>query len=194
MRVSVLPCMTKNPAARCVHAIFRVPFLPPEEKQRSQIILMIVQPKFVGKLFLHGALSTSLQLRHNEHDGRLKSPASRLFTQPCVQAQIKENTKAPRHWTLGGEFTGDRWIPRTKGQKRRKWFHWMTSSCEDELTVNTGIDGLLTTYTCLEYFCLMDVRWYIYIYMFYNVIRAPWWLLVAWCLVGAKASATIMMM
>ena len=23
---------------------------------------------------------------------------------------------APRHWPLWGEFTGDRWIPRTKGQ------------------------------------------------------------------------------
>ena len=27
-----------------------------------------------------------------------------------------ENIKAPRHWPLWGEFTGDRWIPRTKGQ------------------------------------------------------------------------------
>ena len=26
-------------------------------------------------------------------------------------AQIKENIKAPRHWPLLGEFTGDRWIP-----------------------------------------------------------------------------------
>ena len=29
---------------------------------------------------------------------RLKSPASRLFTQPFIPAQIKENIKAPRHW------------------------------------------------------------------------------------------------
>ena len=47
---------------------------------------------------------------------RLKSPASRLFTQPFVQAQIKENIKAPPLWPLYGEFTGDRWIPSTKGQ------------------------------------------------------------------------------
>ena len=33
-----------------------------------------------------------------------------------VQAQIKEIIKAPRHWPLWGEFTDDRWIPRTKGQ------------------------------------------------------------------------------
>ena len=31
---------------------------------------------------------------------RLKSPASRLFTQRFVKAQIKENIKAPRHWPL----------------------------------------------------------------------------------------------
>ena len=48
--------------------------------------------------------------------------ASPLFTRPFIQAQIKENTKAPRHWPLCGEFTGDRWIP------RGKCFHLMTSS------------------------------------------------------------------
>ena len=47
---------------------------------------------------------------------RLKSPASRWFTQPFIQAQIKENIKAPRHWPLCGEFTDHRWIPRTKDQ------------------------------------------------------------------------------
>ena len=59
---------------------------------------------------------------------RLKSPASRLFTQPFVQVQIKESIKALRHWCLREEFTGDRWIPCTKGQLRGKCFHLMTSS------------------------------------------------------------------
>ena len=35
---------------------------------------------------------------------------------PFIQTRIKENIKAPRHWPLCGEFTGDRWIPRTNGQ------------------------------------------------------------------------------
>ena len=116
----------------------------------------------------------------------LKSPASQLFPQPFVQAQIKENIKAglcegnspvtfcwwtflrlvddkeystmklyrrirfikdnikaPRHWPLWGEFTGDRWIPRTKGQKRGKWFHLMTSSCPAfcrQLISNNSVD------------------------------------------------------
>ena len=58
----------------------------------------------------------------------LKSPASRLFTQPFVQAQIQENIKAPHHWLLRGEFTGDRWISRTEDQWSRKCFHLMASS------------------------------------------------------------------
>ena len=36
---------------------------------------------------------------------RLKSPASRMFTQTLIRVQIKENIKAPRHWPLCGEFT-----------------------------------------------------------------------------------------
>ena len=35
---------------------------------------------------------------------------------PFIQSQIKENIKAPRLWSLWGEFTDDRWIPRKKGQ------------------------------------------------------------------------------
>ena len=31
-----------------------------------------------------------------------------------IQVQIKENTKAPRQWPLWGEFTVDRWNPRTQ--------------------------------------------------------------------------------
>ena len=38
---------------------------------------------------------------------RLKSPASPLFAQLTVQALIKENITAPRHWPLCGEFIGD---------------------------------------------------------------------------------------
>ena len=28
----------------------------------------------------------------------------------------EKSIKAPRHWSLWGEVTADRWIPRTKGQ------------------------------------------------------------------------------
>ena len=68
----------------------------------------------------------SLQWRHNGRDG-----VSNHQPHNCVldQADIKENIKALCHWPLWGEFTGDQWIPRTKGQLHRKCFHLMMSSC-----------------------------------------------------------------
>ena len=65
-----------------------------------------------------------------------------MFTQPFIQMQIKENIKAPRHWPLCGEFTGDRWIPRTNGQLRGKCFHLMTSSCRP-FKFNTKYDDVI---------------------------------------------------
>ena len=48
----------------------------------------------------------TLQWRHNDHDGISNHQPRRLFTQPSIQTQIKENIKAPCHWPLCGEFTG----------------------------------------------------------------------------------------
>ena len=53
-----------------------------------------------------------LQWRHNERVSNHQLHyclLNRLF-----KAHIKETSK--RHWPFLGEFTGDRWIPRTKGQ------------------------------------------------------------------------------
>ena len=36
----------------------------------------------------------------------------------------KNRIKAPRHSSLCGEFTGDRWIPRTKGSKAENVSIW----------------------------------------------------------------------
>ena len=48
--------------------------------------------------------------------GAMSSQITGMFAQPFIQAEIKENIKALRHWPLCGEFTSDRWIPHTKGQ------------------------------------------------------------------------------
>ena len=67
-------------------------------------------------------IQTLLQWRHNGRDCvSYHQPYDCLLTQPFIQAQIKENIKAPRHWPLCGEFTGDRWIPRTNGQQWGKF-------------------------------------------------------------------------
>ena len=66
--------------------------------------------------------TTSHNLKINHNNGVIMNTmasqitSSRLFTQPLIHAQIKENIEAPRHWPLCGEFTGDRWMPHTKVQ------------------------------------------------------------------------------
>ena len=81
-----------------------------------------------------------LQWRHNERVGVSNHQPQDCLPNRLFKAQIKENTKAPRHWPLCGEFTGDRWIPRMKGQWRVKCFHLMTSSWLTDLaeTKRTG--------------------------------------------------------
>ena len=53
-----------------------------------------------------GVLRSPLQGRHNEHGASPFTNAS--IAQPFVQAQIKENVKALRHWPLWAESPGDR--------------------------------------------------------------------------------------
>ena len=57
-----------------------------------------------------------------------QSPATRLLAELLLQAQKRENIKAPRYWPLWGELTSGRWTPRTKGQWRGNCFHLKTSS------------------------------------------------------------------
>ena len=86
-----------------------------------------------------------------------------MTSQITVQATIKENIKAPRHWPLRGEFTGYRWIPRTKGQQHGKCFYWMTSSC-DGISWDMGyfVSGgvlLNRTYKTVWYLLKHCLRW-----------------------------------
>ena len=55
---------------------------------------------------------------------RLKSPALGLFTELFIQMQIKENTKAPRHWPLCGEFTGTGEFPAQKASNAENVSIW----------------------------------------------------------------------
>ena len=60
--------------------------------------------------------TTKLQWHHNGCDGVSNHQSHDCLLNRFIQAQIKENIKAPHHWPLWGEFTDDRWIPHTKGQ------------------------------------------------------------------------------
>ena len=78
---------------------------------------------------------------------RLKSPASRLFTQPFIQAQIKENIKAPRHWPFAGNSPGTGEFPAqmtsNTGNVSIWWRHHvgnaMAASPEFTTSVNTTV-------------------------------------------------------
>ena len=70
----------------------------------------------------------TLLWRHNGHDSVSNHQPHDCLLNRLIQTQIKENIKALGHWPLCGEFTGDRWIRRSNGQLRGKWFHLMTSS------------------------------------------------------------------
>ena len=58
----------------------------------------------------------ALHWHHNECDGVSNHQHHDCLLNRLFKVQIKENIKAPRHWPFWGEFTADRWIPRTKGQ------------------------------------------------------------------------------
>ena len=76
-----------------------------------------------------------LVMWHRYNDVIMAAMASQITSLTSVYSSVYSGTnqrkkiKSPRHWPLWGEFTGDRWIPRTKGQLRGKYFHLMTSSC-----------------------------------------------------------------
>ena len=57
-----------------------------------------------------------LQRRHNEPDGVSSHRLYECLLSRLFRPRSKKTSKDPRHWPLWGEFTGDRWIPRTKGQ------------------------------------------------------------------------------
>ena len=52
------------------------------------------------------ASRATLQWRHNGHDGVSDHQPRECFTQPFIQAQIKENIKAPRHWPVNSPHKG----------------------------------------------------------------------------------------
>ena len=59
-------------------------------------------------------LLRTLQWRNNEHDGVSNHRHHNCSLKHLSRQGQRKNIKVPRHWSLWGDFTGDRWIPRTK--------------------------------------------------------------------------------
>ena len=71
-----------------------------------------------------------------------QSPASRLFTQSFIRAQIKGNIKAPRHWPLCGEFTGTGEFPAQRASNAENvsiW--WRHHECGSPTACSVSVQG-----------------------------------------------------
>ena len=60
-------------------------------------------------------------VEYHDHDVIMNMMASQITSLTIVYSSVysgkdQRKYKGPRHWPLCWEFTGDRWIPRTKGQ------------------------------------------------------------------------------
>ena len=77
----------------------------------------------------------ALQWRHNGRDWVSNHLAHDCLLNRLFRRRSKKTSKAPRHWSLWGEFTGDRWIPRTNGQKMFPF---------DDVTMNKSIPKTAT--------------------------------------------------
>ena len=95
-------------------SICHLVFLPRIEYIISDEFLVCYNIEFVFDV--HMTIQLKLKRFIHYSDVIMDAMASHItsFTivyQPSIQAQIKENIKAPRHRPLCGEFTGQRWIP-----------------------------------------------------------------------------------
>ena len=73
--------------------------------------------------------AATLRWRHNVRDSVSNhQPHHCLLSRLFRRRSKKTSKRCVTGLCLCGEFTGDRWIPRTNGQSRGKCFHLMTSS------------------------------------------------------------------
>ena len=70
------------------------------QRERGSVVTSIIHPP--SSFFVH--CIKVITMTPKWAGWHLQSPASWLFTQAFIQAQIKENIKGPRHWPLWGEL------------------------------------------------------------------------------------------
>ena len=112
-------------------------------------------PKYIGTNFSSWKQVNYITVTSHWARWRLKSPASRWFTQPFFQAQIKENIKAPRHWpSVRGIH---RWPVNSphKGSVTRKCFHLMTSSWNGTHDNDNDYES-----NCIAMIYINHITWY----------------------------------
>ena len=73
------------------------------------------------------SISNALLWRHNGRGSVSNHQPQYCLLKRSFRCRSKKH-QSSASLALCGEFTGDRWIPRTNGQQRGKCFHLMTSS------------------------------------------------------------------
>ena len=119
-----------SPTIWCLCAFFLillqsyVPFYVKKEKMCNSMCLS--EFECAKRLKAHSQAIPVLYITLTSYWPRwhLKSPASRLFTQPFIETQIKENIKAPRHWT---EAIYNEMQMLTFWWNSHHWLHWKLS-------------------------------------------------------------------
>ena len=96
--------------------------------QRSFIIFTIVDDEHMFN-YCRFAGPSSYQWRHNGLDGVSNHQPYDCLLKLLFRRRTKKASKLCVTGLWVGKFTGNRWIPRTKGQYRGQCFHLMTSSC-----------------------------------------------------------------
>ena len=82
----------------------------------------------------------SLQWHHNERHC-ISNHRRRLLAKPFGQAHTKENIKAPRHWPLWGESTGDQCIPPQRANNAENvsiWWRHHIKLCPGSISFDTS--------------------------------------------------------
>ena len=99
------------------------PLLSPYAKDYHELLSNIVETRSNMISCACGRIHWSKNMNHRLHyiDAIVSAMTSQitsvLIFYPTVYSHaVQRNIKAPRHWPMWGEFTGDRWSPHTKGQ------------------------------------------------------------------------------
>ena len=113
-----------------INSFFKSLLMLTSKKTSLPLKLKLVAVEFP---LLRASNAKNIPMLWHYSDGIMGVMASQITSlmisiQLLIQVQIKENSKALRHWSLCGEITSDRWIPHTNGQKCGKCFHLITSS------------------------------------------------------------------
>ena len=145
--------------------------------------------KFSKYRYSQNLYRTTRKVRHLHYNDVIMSAMASQITSLTIvystvffQVQIKENIKAPRHWPLCGEFTGDRWIPAEKTSNAENVSIWWRHHVHQNLRREPFVLALLKL---VPFSPQSTFAWCCWIRQYYDVL-----LHFAWCKEDTLKSVT----